>query len=74
MSPLTARLLEARKRNDNVLSILRARLKNKSRIEKLFILQTSIVELTELPGTTVDTVLSKYITAPILVNYLKGIK
>ena len=76
MTTLIEWLMHAHNRNDNIAFIIKARLKNKSKLSKIFIIQKSLDELnftknnTDLP---VELYNAKSIIALKLTNYLKGI-
>jgi len=72
MTTLTERLIHAYNRNDNIASIIKARLKNKSKLSKIFIIQTTLDNIELLPRLPGDF-LAKSTIIHYLTKYLKGI-
>ena len=76
MTTLIKRLIHVYSRSDNIASIIKARLKNKSKLSKIFIIQKTLDELNFTKSDTnlpVELYNAKSIIALKLTNYLKGI-
>jgi len=72
MNALTSRLIQASHRNDNILAIIKARLKHESKLSKIFILQSSLDELKSMDIFT-DTFIMRFKIIRVIDKYLKGI-